>query len=286
MKATCKREDRLPFSGDLPTEERSWRSDRPIPSTVTTVALASWSVRTCTMCATHSQTCLFVDKAHWNGAVAASDFLANCFAMVLATDLQMMSPTTISLTPPSGFANEVNRPTRMPSITSSSTPPTANFVPAPTTQNLPHSRGWRTSDGLALLLSWSTQTRKKILPIQLKSLHWFRSQNLLTQCMSAHKRTTNRVRQFSQCGHRSRCNVGVFWGLTCCRQLSHVHQIVCPVHALLNSLVLPLPGALSPCRKPTIPTIGLPETMGNALPLPSWRLSHLFGLNSNRRGAT
>ena len=56
-----------------------------------------------------------VDKVYWKGAVAASTCLETCFAMVLATSLQTISPTTIPLTPPSGFFNAVTRPNLMPS---------------------------------------------------------------------------------------------------------------------------------------------------------------------------
>ena len=54
-----------------------------------------------------------VFRAHWKGAVAASTFLAICFAIVRTTSLRMMSPKTIPLTPPSGFWNAVNLPNLM-----------------------------------------------------------------------------------------------------------------------------------------------------------------------------
>ena len=157
------------------------------------------------MCATHSQPA-FCRRACWNGAVASA-FLANCFAMVLATNLLMMSPTTITLTPPSGFANAVNQPTRMPSITSLGTSPTSSFEATCTnnSESSSHKDGEQVTSSNARRTCRSSssggpQTREKNLTIQLKSLHWFRSQNLLAQCMSCHRRTTNRVCPFSQCG--------------------------------------------------------------------------------------
>ena len=122
------------------------KSKAPTPSTVTTVALASWSVRACTMCATHSQPA-FVKITHWKGVVATSALLANCFAMVLAAN---NDPSRLR----GAFANAVNRPKRMPSITSSGHQrlPTG-MQPAPTTANRPRSREWRTDD----LLSCQTE---------------------------------------------------------------------------------------------------------------------------------
>ena len=78
------------------------------------------------MCATHSQPA-FVGRPCWKSAVATSALLANCFAMVRATNRRTMSPTMIPLTPRSGFANAVNLQKRMPSITSSRTSATANL---------------------------------------------------------------------------------------------------------------------------------------------------------------
>ena len=72
----------------------------------------------------HSHSAL-VDKAYWKGAVAASACFETCFAIVRATDLRRMFPTTIALTPPSGLLNAVKRPIRMASKISPGTCPVA-----------------------------------------------------------------------------------------------------------------------------------------------------------------
>ena len=47
---------------------------------------------------------------YWKGAVAASTFLEYCWAIVRAVTLLKISPTTIPLTPPSGFWRAINLP--------------------------------------------------------------------------------------------------------------------------------------------------------------------------------
>ena len=66
-------------------------------------------------------TSAFVDRAYWKGAVARSTCFKTCLATVLATNRRIMSPTTIPLTPPSGFCKAVIRPNRMPSMISDGT---------------------------------------------------------------------------------------------------------------------------------------------------------------------
>ena len=51
-----------------------------------------------------------VFRAYWKGAVATSTLLEICVAIVRATSLRKMSPTTIPRTPPSGFWSAVRRP--------------------------------------------------------------------------------------------------------------------------------------------------------------------------------
>ena len=53
--------------------------------------------------------------------MAFSTSEATCLAMVLATSLRKMSPTTMPLTPPSGFLNAVSLPNLMPSNASAGT---------------------------------------------------------------------------------------------------------------------------------------------------------------------
>ena len=48
------------------------------------------------------------------GTVAASTDLAICLAIDLAINLRRISPTTMPLTPPSGFLKAVNRPNLNP----------------------------------------------------------------------------------------------------------------------------------------------------------------------------
>ena len=62
-----------------------------------------------------------VVRAYWNGAVARSTAVANCWEIVRATNRRMMSPATMPLTPPDGFCNAVNRPRRTTSTISSGT---------------------------------------------------------------------------------------------------------------------------------------------------------------------
>ena len=51
-----------------------------------------------------------VDKAYWEGEMAASTSLVTCFAIVLPTRRLNTSPTTIPRTPPSGFFKAINLP--------------------------------------------------------------------------------------------------------------------------------------------------------------------------------
>ena len=78
------------------------------PSIDSKVAFPSILVSACTMCATHSA---LVERAYWRGWVAPSARSANCLAMVRATNLLNTSPTTMPLTPPSGFCSAVILPT-------------------------------------------------------------------------------------------------------------------------------------------------------------------------------
>ena len=57
-----------------------------------------------------------VDKACWKGDVAVSTFFATCLAIVRATILLTMSPTTIPRTPLSGLLSAVMRPNLMDPI--------------------------------------------------------------------------------------------------------------------------------------------------------------------------
>ena len=79
-------------SWEVPQSSRSWRSDRTPrhASMDTTAARSSLSVMVCSDA--HPA---FVVETYWKGDVAFSAFLAICFAMVLATNILMMSPTTI-----------------------------------------------------------------------------------------------------------------------------------------------------------------------------------------------
>ena len=66
-------------------------------------------------CERHTHTLLSWIGRSGMGTVAASAFLENCFAIVLATSLRTMSPTTIPLTHPSGLLRDVKRPNLMAS---------------------------------------------------------------------------------------------------------------------------------------------------------------------------
>ena len=70
------------------------------------------SVRVWSTCAIHSLPAV-VDNAHWNGAVAISTAVSNCWTMVLATNLRTdvtCDDTAIPRTPTDSFSNAVNRP--------------------------------------------------------------------------------------------------------------------------------------------------------------------------------
>ena len=84
------------------------REIRSSPSIGSTVASGSVSVKVCKTWATHSHPALDF-RAYWKGAVAVST-LAICFVIVRTTSLRILSPTTIPLTPPSGFWSAVNLP--------------------------------------------------------------------------------------------------------------------------------------------------------------------------------
>ena len=75
----------------------------------TKVASSSNSVNTCRMCATVSHPAL-VFRAYWCGEVATSTWAENCCAIVRATILLKVSPTTMPRTPPSGFRRAVTLP--------------------------------------------------------------------------------------------------------------------------------------------------------------------------------
>ena len=62
------------------------------------------------------------------GAVAFSTSEATCLATVLATSLRKMSPTTMPLTPPSGFLNATTLPNLMPSNASAGTSPSPSTL--------------------------------------------------------------------------------------------------------------------------------------------------------------
>ena len=114
-----------------------------------TVTSGSRSVMDCSTWATHSHPA-FVERAYWKGAVASSTFFAICFAIVRATILLKMSPTTIPLTPPSGLLKAVMRPKRSASTISSGTPSHCEqrrYLKPPSVSH-PHSpaRGKRWSD--------------------------------------------------------------------------------------------------------------------------------------------
>ena len=81
------------------------------PSTKRMVADSSRSVNVCRAWDTHSQPARVL-SAFWNGAVAVSAFLANCWANVRATKRRKTSLTTMPLTPPDGFRRAVIRPNR------------------------------------------------------------------------------------------------------------------------------------------------------------------------------
>ena len=51
-------------------------------------------------------------SAYWNGAVAYSTTVRNCWAIVLETNCRKESPTTMPLTPPEGFCKAVILPMR------------------------------------------------------------------------------------------------------------------------------------------------------------------------------
>ena len=70
---------------------REIESYAPIPSTDTMVVLSLTSVVLRVTCVTHSQPAL-VEKANWNGGVAASPRALNCLAVARATTLRKTSP--------------------------------------------------------------------------------------------------------------------------------------------------------------------------------------------------
>ena len=74
----------------------------PIQSSDKMVASGFASVNACFACAMHSQSAL-VDKACWKGHNASFTASLNCWTTVLNVNLLITSPTTMPLTPPSGF---------------------------------------------------------------------------------------------------------------------------------------------------------------------------------------
>ena len=67
-----------------------------------------------------------VDNADWNGWVGASSNFENCWATVLAITRRRTSPTTMPLTPPSGFCHAISLPNLMARTISSGISPCAN----------------------------------------------------------------------------------------------------------------------------------------------------------------
>ena len=90
------------------------RSNALTPSTEVRVNCSSVSHKAWMQWATHSHPD-FVDRANWNGDVAASTAGPNCWAMVRATSLRMTSPATMPRTPPLLLRRAVDLPTRMTS---------------------------------------------------------------------------------------------------------------------------------------------------------------------------
>ena len=79
----------------------------------------------CKMWATHSHPAL-VDKAYWKGAVATSAVSGHLLRNCSCDRPSGISPTTMPLTPPSGFLSAVSRPNLNPGEISSGVSPRAN----------------------------------------------------------------------------------------------------------------------------------------------------------------
>ena len=131
--------------------------------------------------------------------------------MVLATNRRTMSPTTIPLTPPSGFCKAVvNRPTRSPSMISMGTSPVASREHAATksieSTSLSRVDKWSAVilEGPAAAPCRSSDGHQKLHRVQFERPLRNAVHNLLTQLFSGQRWPSLRISQFGQRCHVSR----------------------------------------------------------------------------------